>query len=308
MKKQILIATDGSTYSNQALVYAVRLFGDQPEVTFHLLNCISPTQSPLPEPEDGKNSLFPNSAENVIRHSAADRCLKLAKERLHRLGIAADRITTAVITAGNIALAIQREAEHRIVDCILIARRGIGFVGEMLLGSVSADLFRKCHQTPLWIIDGEITSKNILVYVDGSCHSLMAVDHITHILSGRQDIQIFFYHCRKFFRNKPEKRGALHPKWTEDWCNAYLTGSNAIYDAPCQLLREADIPDYQITILPEKANFDESGSIINQARKHHCGTIVMGRLRAGMARGIWAREVANRTIKNTQDMALWIVG
>jgi nucleotide-binding universal stress UspA family protein len=307
MNKQILIATDGSTYSNQALVYAAKLFGDQPEVTFRLLNCISPSHVPLPEPEDSRNSLFPSSVETDLKHNAANSCLNHAKEHLYRLGITADRITSSVIAAGNIAQAIQIEAEHLMVDSILIARRGIGFVGEMLLGSVSADLFRKCHQIPLWIIDGEVTSKNILVYVDGSCHSLMAVDHLAHILSGRKDIQIFLYHCQRLFQSKAEKRGALHPKWTEDWCSLYLTGSNAMYDAPCQLLREADIPDNMITILPEKTNIDESGSIISQARIHHCGTIVMGRLRAGMARGIWG-EVATRTIKNTQDMVLWIVG
>lgn len=307
MNKQILIATDGSTFSTQSLVYAANLFADQPEVTFRLLNCISPTQSPLPEPEDPKNSLFPCSAENVDRHSLANNCLEHAKERLNRCGIAANRISTTMITTGNIALAIQCEAEHKMVDCILVARRGIGFVGEMLLGSVSADLFRKCHQIPLWIIDGEITSKNILVHVDGSCHSLMATDHLAYILSGRKDIQIFLYHRQRLFKSKVEKSDPLHPKWNEEWCNTYLTGDNAIFDGPYQLLREADIPDSCITILPEKTNIDESSSIISQARKHHCGTIVMGRRRAGMARGIWG-EVAARTIKNTQNMALWIVG
>jgi nucleotide-binding universal stress UspA family protein len=307
MNKQILIATDGSTFSNQALVYAANLFADQPEVTFRLLNCISPPQRPRPEPEDFKNSLFPCSAENVARHSLADNCLEQAKERLYRRGIAANRITTTTITASNIARTIQFEAEHKMVDSILVARRGIGFVGEMLLGSVSADLFRKCHQIPLWIIDGEITSKNFLMHVDGSCDSLMAADHLAHILSRRKDIQIHLYHCQRLFKSKNEKRDPLHPKWDEEWCNTYLTGDNPIYDGPRQLLREAEIPDSSITVLPEKTNIDESSSIISQARKHRCGTIVMGRRRVGMARGIFG-EVTARTIKNTQNMALWIVG
>jgi nucleotide-binding universal stress UspA family protein len=99
------------------------------------------------------------------------------------------------------------------VDSVLITRRGIGFVGEMLMGSVSADLFRKCHGIPLWIIDGEVTSKNILVAVDGSCHSLMAVDHLAHILSGIADVRIFLYHSLRLFQTKVEKRELLHPKW-----------------------------------------------------------------------------------------------
>ena len=308
MKKQILIATDGSTYSNQALVYTAKLFGDRPDITFHLLNCTSSSHRALPEPMDGQNSLFPTSAENDSRCEAANSCLKNAKERLYRQGITADRVTSSVVAAGNIAQAIQGAAEHLLVDCIVIARRGIGFVGEMLLGSVSADLFRKCHQIPLWIIDGEVTSKNILVAIDGSCHSLMAVDHLAHILSGREDIRILLYHCQRFFHSKAEYiREQLHPKWDEEWCNTYLTGEHAIYDGPCQLLREVGIPNSQVTILPETKHIDESSSIISQARRHQCGTIVMGRRRAGMTRRIWG-EVAARTIKNTQNMALWIVG
>jgi nucleotide-binding universal stress UspA family protein len=307
MNKKILIATDGSTYSNQALVYAAKMFKDRQEISFHLLNCTAPSHGALPEPVNNQSSLFPTSEENNNRCKAANTCLKQAKERLCRLGITADRITSTVVATDNIARAIQGEAEHQLVDCIVIARRGIGFVGEMLLGSVSADLFRKCHQIPLWIIDGEVTSKNILISVDGSCHSLMAVDHLAHILSGRGDIQIFLYHFTNFFQSKAGLREQLHPKWDEDWCKTYLTGKNEIYDAPLQLLREADIPEGQVTILPESKHIDESSSMISQARRHQCGTIVMGRPRAGMTRSIWG-EVASRTIKNTQNMTLWIVG
>jgi nucleotide-binding universal stress UspA family protein len=307
MQKKILIATDGSSCSNQALVYAARLFVDRQDTTFHLLNCTSQGHGALPEPADSHNSLFPSSTENETRCNAANSCLNQAKERLYRSGITADCVSSSVVTAGNIAQAIQGAAEHLLVDCILIARRGIGFVGEMLLGSVSADLFRKCHQIPLWIIDGEVTSNNILIALDGSCNSLMAVDHLAHILSGREDVRIFLYHCQRIFHNKSGLREQLHPKWDEDWCNTYLTGKKDIYDAPLQLLREANIPENQVTILPETAHIDKSSSIIGQARRHQCGTIVMGRGRAGIKRRIWG-EVTTRTINHTQNMALWVVG
>jgi nucleotide-binding universal stress UspA family protein len=307
-KKQILIATDGSTYSDQALHYVARLFGCQQETTFHVLTCTSPSHSALPESTDNKNSLFPSSAENESRYSAANSCLNQAKERLIRLGISADRITFSVVAGNNIARNIQAEAEHLLVDSILVARRGIGFVGEMLLGSVSADLFRRCHQVPLWIIDGEVTLKNILISVDRSCHSLLAVDHLAHILSGRSDIKIFLYHCQRFFRSKViYEREHFYQKWDKNWCDDYLSSQENVYTGPCQLLHEAGIPKDQINILPEATHIDESSSIISQAHRYECGTIVMGRPRAGMARGLWG-EVATRTIKHTQDMALWIIG
>ncbi len=91
------------------------------------------------------------------------------------------------------------------------------------------------------------------------------------------------------------------------WVNAYLAGKGCLFDGPAQVLLDANIPKKMITILPETANIEESTSIISHARKNNCGTIVMGRRRAGMARGIFG-EVANRTILRTQNMALWLIG
>ncbi len=308
MNKKILIAIDDSGSSDQSLSYAAKLFENREEIAFHLLICTGQSHGVLPEPLDSRNSLFPGADEEDERSIVANRYLTRAKERLYKHAITADQITTSIIVADSISKAIQSEAEHLLVDAILVARRGIGFMGEMLLGSISADLFRRCHQIPLWIIDGDITKKDFLLSVDGSCHSLMAADHLGHILSGRDDIQIFLYHCRRYFESKVTyEREQLYPRWDENWCKTYLMGDNPIYDGPFQLLLEAGIPKHRITVLPEATKIDNSSSIINQARKHQCGTIVMGRRRPGLARGIWG-EVATRTIKHTQNMVLWIIG
>ncbi len=308
MYKQILIATDGSGSSNTALAYISMLFAGRPEFTFHLVHCVKESQGALPAPIDDKNTLFPGSENDEERSAATNSCLRNARERLVRYGIPAERIKSSVIAAGSISRAIQAEAEYLLVDAVLIARKGIGFMGEMLLGSVSADLFKRCHQVPLWIIDGEVKHRDILLYVDGSSHSLMAADHLGYILSGRQNIRIFLYHCRRFFEPKIEyDHKELSPRWDEHWCKTYLMGENPTYDGPCQLLFEAGIPKSQITVLPEATKIDSSSSIINQARRHQCGTIVMGRRFPGMVRGIWG-EVASKTIKHTQNMSLWIVG
>jgi len=308
MFKQILIATDGSSCSDHALSYTTMLFAGRPEFTLHLVNCVRESHGALPEPIDDKNTLFPGSEHNEERSAVTNNCLRLARERLIRVGVPDERIKSSVIAAGSVSRAIQAEAEDLLVDAVLIARKGLGFVGEMLLGSVSADLFKKCHQIPLWIIDGEVKKRDILLSVDGSYHSLMAADHLGYILSGRQDIQIVLYHCRRFFEKKVENDlEQVHARWGEHWCKTYLMGDNPTYEGPRQVLFEAGIPKNRITILPKATRIDSSSSIINQARRHQCGTIVMGRRLPGMVRGIWG-EVASKTIKHTQNMALWIVG
>ncbi len=308
MDKSILIAIDGSAGSNMALVYATTLFKEHPAVHFHLLNCTNLSSSSILESQDTKNTLFPEDQKNHIRQEKANRYLNQAKEKILLLGVSKERLSFSTVSTQDIAQAIQHEAEVRMVDSILIARRGLGFVVEMLFGSVSASLFRKCSTIPLWIIDGEVRDKNILISVDGTPSSMMAVDHISHIFANRKDIHFFLFHCHRFMA--PDVQCNLLPfynNWDKKWVDTHLAGKGCLFDGPVQMLLEANIPQKMITVLPQATNIEESLSIISHARKNRCGTIVMGRRRAGMAKGIFG-EVASRTVLQTQNMALWLIG
>jgi nucleotide-binding universal stress UspA family protein len=52
---------------------------------------------------------------------------------------------------------------------------------------------------------------------------------------------------------------------------------------------------------------EESTAIINCAKKNDCGTIVIGRRPESESKGFLG-GVTRRTIKQTENMALWIVG
>lgn len=60
MKKEILVAIDGSVYSNQALSYISALFKDQEDVHFHLCTMVTAGTSVMPSVVDSKNSLMPD--------------------------------------------------------------------------------------------------------------------------------------------------------------------------------------------------------------------------------------------------------
>ena len=238
MEKEILVAIDGSVYSGQALSYLATLFASEPDITFHLCTWVTATASIMPSSADPKDSLIPSAPGLERKGETANRYLTKAREKLTRLGIADDRIHTSVEVSGyNIAATIQQKAEKNLLDAILVGRRGLNAIGEMLMGSVSANLFRKCHSTPLWIIDGEVTSKNFLIPLDGTLHSLMAIDHLGHILSGREDVQIFLFHCSSLFGKKVECRPELfYHKWEKKWCDAHLSGTSCLFQGPLLLL------------------------------------------------------------------------
>lgn len=309
MEKKILLAVDGSSSSNQALEYVAALFSGHDEVRIHVLHCTSLGSAVVPEAEDPANSLLPTSHLFDKHQATGLRHLQKAEDRLAALGIAPGRITSSTISsASGVAASLKAYGEKQLVDSIVIARRGLGLVGEMLLGSVSAELFRKCRNVPLWIIDGKVESKRFFVPVDGSPNSLMAVDHLAHIFAGRSDIAFYFFHARGMLSSRiqciPED---YYGKWGKEWCDTHLEGKNCLFNGPIQLLIDNGVDKEMIHTLPEPPVIEESSSIISYARKHECGTIVMGRRKEGMAKGILG-SVSSRTIMQTQDMALWIIG
>ncbi len=308
MEKKILIAIDGSIYSTHSLEYISSLFAHQEEVSFHLLTCVQ-SASLIPEAADTKNSLLPENLSHQKKLGSTNLRFKKAIQKLNSFGISTDRISSSAISAGtNMGASIQHEAEKLLVDCIVVGRRGLGVVGEMLMGSVSSTLFKRCHSIPIWIIDGKISSKNILVPLDRSIHSLMAVDHLCHIFSGRDDIDFYLFHCRKLFG---QSKTVIPEKFTDQLDSDYFqrleNEKEFVLKGPSGLLEKAGIHPNNIVLLPETTELEESHSIIRKASQANCGTIVIGRRGVGMAKGLFG-GVSDRTLHKTQNMALWIVG
>jgi len=308
MKKEIILAIDGSMYSNHALSYITEIFAEVKDFHFHLCSWITASTSIMPSAAKPKNSLIPETSHNK-KEITAKRYLHKAKEKLLSAGIDEERIHTKVAISGyNIAAAIQQHVTKELPDALLLGRRGFTGITEMLMGSVSTELFRKCHSTPLWIIDGDVQQKDFFVPLDGSVNSLLAVDHLAHILNGRKDVRICLFHCAALFGKKVTCNPRLFDEhWDKGWCDKHLSGTDCLFQGPRQLLLEAGIPDTKIEILPETSDLEEAHGIISQARKQNCGTIVMGRRSAGMAKGLLG-GVSDRTIKHVENLALWVIG
>ncbi len=307
MEKQILIALDDSVNSSLSLDYVSTLFANDQEVTFLLLNCQGYGAEVIPEPEDHRNSLLPDH----VQAKSYQKCTALlgkASKKLVSHGIKEDRISISCQPAANIANTIKTHAEKRLVDSIVIAKRGMGLLGELLLGSISTSLFDICRSIPLWVIDGSITSKKFLVPVDGTPASLMAVDHLSHVFSGRKDLKFYLFHVRGFLSPPKEcKPETFYDKWGKEWCDKNLSGNGCMFTGPTELLTEAGIPKECIETLPIPTAFEESTTIINAARKNDCGTIVIGRRTAKEAKGFLG-GVSKRTIVQADNFALWVIG
>ena len=189
MDRTILVAVDGSVYSSNSLDYLAKLFAADRKLNIHLLHVVSSGGADKDWMYD-VDPLRAQASGSDKRSLLARKYLTEAQERLIRHGFAETQIETKTKTASGICSAIRGEAERGNYDAVLIGRRGLGAVGNVFFGSTSTDLIEKCHRSPLWIVDGNVSANRFLLAVHSHPSSLMAADHLAFMLKGHPSAEI----------------------------------------------------------------------------------------------------------------------
>jgi len=308
MERKILVAIDGSMYSSNSVDYIIRLFKSDPEVSIHLLAIVSSEGNDQNwmydvDPLRGQFPATDKKTRTAIKY------LKDARERLLRNGFSEDRISFQTEKSrANIAASIHHTAVQGQYDALLIGRRGMGKVGEMFFGSVSLYLVETCHEIPLWIIDGEVSSTRFLLAVHALPASLMAADHLAFIIQADNESEICLYHSDQLFGgDKVAAEKDFYPQWGKEWCREHLDMDNNLFHAHSQILQEGGVAKERIIRLPVQKGLDASHDLLRQAKNHRCGTIVLGRRGRGQSKGFLG-GVSDRTMQNAQNLAVWLVG
>ncbi|OQX05471.1 MAG: hypothetical protein BWK76_27460 [Desulfobulbaceae bacterium A2] len=305
-KKKILAAVDGSAYSSQSLAYLSRLYGDDQDCDVELLHVVSASSSQTWMLEVDPYRSRPPEVER--RLLAAQRYQNEAKDRLLRHGFSEQRVCCqALATSAGVATTIQHHAASGLYDALLIGRRGVGRIGEMLFGSVSAWLLEKCFDIPLWIVDGDVQTNRFLLAVHGSTRSLFAADHLGYMLQNRGETEILLYHSSALLQTRQDlDLTILHARWGEEWCREHLDSADNLFHAHEQILRDAGIAAERIRRLPAQHNLDASHDLLRQAKKHDCGTLVIGR-RGPESTRRFLSSVSQRALQQFENLAAWIV-
>ena len=310
MEKKILVATDGSVYSANIIHYLSRLFTDLDDIRMHLL-CIVPTTAMSAGREwmDEMDLMAAISPETKKKYTAAKRYMNEASLQLGRKGIASEQITTEVkLSRMSVSKDILHAAQKGLYDALVIGRRGISKLEELIMGSISATILESAGNVPVWIVDGHVDSRKFLVPVDGSPYSLRAVDHLSHILKGNPYAEITLFNSEAVFAKtvhaNPED---FHEEWTKEWADEHINRPDSLFHAPEQVLLESGFPREKIHRLTTKKGLYPSRQIVRQALIDGFGTIVLGRRPANISKGMY-KSVSSKVIGMAQDSAIWIVG
>jgi nucleotide-binding universal stress UspA family protein len=310
MEKKLLVAVDASVYSNNTLHYLERLFANLDDLRFHLITIVTCSTSEVAKEWFDEIELMNMlGKEGQRRYASANRYLNSAVERLERNGISPDHVTTQVkISTASPASEVLSIARKGYYDALVIGRRGVSKLEEIIMGSVSTTVLDKCSDVPIWIVDGQVDSRKFLVPVDGSHFTLNALDHLCFILQGNPYAEITLFHSSAMFAQTQELKMDSCPRFlTGEWCVAHKDDKDLYLKAPRQMLINSGFPPERIHYFETKKGMYPSRQIVRQALIDDYGTIVMGRRSKKMPKGVFG-SVTEKVLAMSVDTSVWSVG
>jgi nucleotide-binding universal stress UspA family protein len=309
MQKKILLAVDDSTHSRQAVDYAGRMNHLIPGLGVTLFH-IQPPVSQFLLDEAKRSGKAQAELKNVAaRNVDASRGLLAAyREILIRAGMAEHVVELATQPQQQgPAKDILDFAQNGLFDAILAGRRGISYVQQMFMGSVSAHLIENSPVIPVWLVDGDVRSMRVMAAVDGSESALRAVDHMAFMLSGNPEVRVCFFHVAPRFKDYceidfgEEAGGGLETLITQGDRRCM----DDFFPAALAKLRAAGFRDEQIETLTAATLHNVGETILKAAREGGFGAIVMGR--RGLNRSFFGGKVSYTVSHKLSDAALWLV-
>jgi nucleotide-binding universal stress UspA family protein len=241
-------------------------------------------------------------------HAAATELLESQKQQLTGLGVPEEAIETSTKprTLG-VAKDILEYSVAGSFDAVVVGRRGVSGLQAMVSGSVSANIVDNAEVVPVWIVDEEAASKDILVAVDGSESSLRAVDHLSYIVGGTSDVRISFFHVTPRLKDVcPVDFDDAEAETLED---IVRRGDKACIDrffAHAQkMLKDAGVNENQIEVESVEGVFRVGKVILEAYQKGGFGALVIGR--RGMGKKFFTGSVSRQIISQFSSGALWVV-
>jgi nucleotide-binding universal stress UspA family protein len=308
MQKEVLIAVDDSPPSRQAINYMAKLSAVVGTLRCTLVH-VQPAISEFLVAEAAKDPQSHQALEHLqAAHAEASQLiLKRRRQDLIELDIPEAAIATESLPCreGVAKTLLDRGHDHS-VHAIVTGRRDLSALQKPFMGRVTADLVENSTFLPIWIVDGEVQSRRLMVAVDGSESAMRAIDHLCAIFEGNREVKFHLLHviprlvesCGVDFGEGRDRLEMVGRRGAHHCIDHFYTKTLARFEA-------AGIGKDQIEtqILEKKLN--PGKAIIQTASEGRFGTLVIGR--RGINQSFFTGSVSRYVINRAEDMALWLV-
>jgi nucleotide-binding universal stress UspA family protein len=309
--KRILVAFDGSEHAIHAVKYVAQICSPSthhvrlmqilpaaPEEVFWQVNMDQDFKRRMQKKydrfrEDGKRE--------------AMGLLERGKAILLASGFKEDSIELVVQEwREGIARDIIAESQHGYA-AVVVARRGLGKMESLLLGSVSNQIVERVSHVPVWVIGGSIGSKKILLAVDGSENSRKAATYAAGFAGGSGAEVALLHVVRRPGPKFDPSLSQVYVEIEEDLTQRLRDEIQKMFDSHRACLETANVALERIRTRCRVASISRAGEILAEAREGGYGTIIMGRRGISKVRELVMGRVTSKVLNGAENLALWIV-
>jgi nucleotide-binding universal stress UspA family protein len=238
----------------------------------------------------------------------AERILTEAKTALIHKGFPEDRIKTFYLKKKiSVAQEICVWAEGKLADAVLMTTRGRSRLEAFFMGEVASRTLEHCRVCPVWIVEGEVTSRNVLVCLDASHYALGAVDHVAFMLSGTDCHVTLFHSMRHLRRFIPLEVIEEAPELEKLWKHKAGQRIAPQVKQAREILLKAGLAEEQIITKVVDGTRSAAKDILDEARSNGHGTIVLGRHGTSMVKEFFMGSVVRKVLDNCHGLAVWVV-
>ncbi|OEU73954.1 MAG: hypothetical protein BA864_10380 [Desulfuromonadales bacterium C00003093] len=309
LTKSIVIPLDGSKNSLKSLDYLDLIYGPKHNLEVSLLY-ILPSLPPILTDEKtmDRKTRARLAAVKQKNIEMGERILAEGRDLLLNKGFKKESIKVLCQKMGiTVAQDIYYLAKHKRVDTILLTRRGRSDIKTFFMGEVSSRLVEYCRDCPVWIVDGGIHSKKVLIGVDSSENALRAVEHAAFMLSGTDCKVTLFYTMRHLRRFIPlevlEEAAELEELWQH---KAGKEIAPYLQRAKIMLLK-AGFTEDRIGTKVVDGTRSAADDILKEAQGNDYETIVLGRRGLSAVKEFFMGSVTTKVLRCSAGLAIWIV-
>ena len=293
-KRKILLAMDGSENSLEIVRYAAKIpaFREMATVLYNVRSEIPEGYWDLEKNSSaawriGEARVWEKEHDNVIKG-----CMQKAEKILQIAGFPTKSIAVKIHNRKQgFARDIAKEAE-RGYDGVLVGRKGMSNLKDLVLGSIATKLIEKISFVPILVVGKNPQTGSVLLALDGSDNATRAVEYVGKIL-GVSDYAARLIHVIR--SDNPE------------YVNARKMEINRVFDeARGALIISGFNPDRVTTKIITGAR-SRAAAVAREAENGGYGTIVVGRRGLSRVRDFLMGRVSNKLIHLAKNQAVWVV-